>query len=245
MSKSDKAFIGNKIKENNGVIKSTSNDADFIIVNEGVFEVVEDKQRRSDQSKGSSLFSDRGNTSEFTTIFNYMNACMAQEERLSQPVDLSKSINFIHGSNYKSRIAKLVTQAPKKQQERLQQYKETPQKIRFTNVFEFLANEKWNLLTLNDLYDIINRQESLKQNKEWFKKRLRPFIKEQGEFEYKSLFCVASFYRLNDGYERELDHISHFHQFDEMSEGTIRQATIQERVYEKCNKGVDYRSRGK
>lgn len=138
---------------------------------------------------------------------------------LSRPVDISKSINFIHESNYKSRIAKLVTHAPQKQERVM--FKPAPEsayrKSQFSNVFDFLSNERYRILTLNDLYDVINRQESSKQNYDWFRKRLKPIIKESGEFRYKSLFCVSSFYRLTDGFERELDHICHYHEFEEMS----------------------------
>ena len=97
LSKSDKAFIGRKITENNGLIKTSPTDVDFVVVNEGVFDG-EEKHRKIEQIK----------------IFNHMNATQAHEDRMNQPQDISKSINFIHESNYKSRIAKLVTHAPKK-----------------------------------------------------------------------------------------------------------------------------------
>jgi hypothetical protein len=119
-----------------------------------------------------------------------------------------------------SRIAKLVTQAPtlkKLEQESSKPISEIPStKLKFDDVFNFLSNPKWKVLTLNDLYDVINRQESIKQSQDWFRKRLKPIIKEFGEFNYKSLFCVASFYRLTDGSNREMDHICHYHEFDLM-----------------------------
>lgn len=203
LSKSDKAFIGRKITENKGIIKSSLSDVDFIVVNEGVFDG-EDAYKKQEQIK----------------IFNHMNATMSQEEKMSQQPDISKSINFIHGGNYMSRIAKLVTQAPKINKLELESTKSSSEiagaKLKFNDVFNFLSNPKWKVLTLNDLYDVINRQESIKQNQDWFRKRLKPVIKEYGEFNYKSLFCVASFYRLTDGSNREMDHICHYHEFDLM-----------------------------
>jgi hypothetical protein len=54
------------------------------------------------------------------------------------------------------------------------------------------------VITLNDLYDVFNRQESSKRNLTWFKKRLRPIIKDYGDFNYNTLFLAASFYRMTD-----------------------------------------------
>jgi hypothetical protein len=114
---------------------------------------------------------------------------LAQEERMAEPIDIAKSINLIHESGYKSRLAKLVTQVPKRQSVDVNRLvKENPNKIKFKNVFEFLASDKWNLITLNDLYDIINRQESDKQNKEWFKKRIRPFMEDVVDHSFKTMF---------------------------------------------------------
>jgi hypothetical protein len=47
LSKNDKAFIGKKITENNGIIKTGPTEVDFIIVNEGVFDCL-DKERRQE-----------------------------------------------------------------------------------------------------------------------------------------------------------------------------------------------------
>ena len=50
LSKNDKAFIGRKITENKGIIKSSLSDVDFIVVNEGVFDG-EDTCRKQEQIK--------------------------------------------------------------------------------------------------------------------------------------------------------------------------------------------------
>lgn len=199
LSRNDKNFIGRKITENNGVIKTSFADSDYIIVNEGVFNG-EDKHRKQEQIK----------------IFTHMNNAHTQEERINRQQDITKGINFIHESNYKSRIAKLVTHAPKKHLESIKATSESaPKTPKCPNVFNFLSNERWKILTLNDLYDIINRQESSKGNLDWFRKRLKPMIKEYGEFDYKSLFWAASFYRLTDVANREMDHIVHYDQLEE------------------------------
>ena len=183
LNKNDKAFIGRKITGNNGLIKTSLNDVDFLVVNEGVFNG-EENYRKQEQIK----------------IFTYMNATQSHSDRINQQNDIRKSFNFIHEGNYKSRIARLVTQAPKKQEIDISKNSDaSKQSMKCTNIFSFLFNEKWKILTLNDLYDVINRQESLRQSLDWFRKRLRPQIKEFGEFNYKALFCVASFYKLTDG----------------------------------------------
>lgn len=171
---------------NNGLIKSSPTDVDFIIVNEGMFDCMD---------------------------IQYI-----QEERLSQTSDITKGISFIHESNYKSRIAKLVTQVPKKKVPEITKplKDEQTHKLMYNNFYTFLANDKVQILTLSDMYDVINRQESSKQSHDWFKKRLRPFLKDQPPVNYNGLFCVASFYRLTDGFNKELDHICHFHEFEEM-----------------------------
>lgn len=198
LSKTDKAFIGRKITENNGIIRTSPTEVDYIIVNEGVFNG-EEKHRRQEQIK----------------IFTHMNSRHSQEARINQHQDISKSINFIHESNYKSRIAKLVTHAPKKiAPESVKSSENLNKNSKCPNVFNFLSNEKWKILTLNDLYDVINRQESKKGNLDWFRKRLRPMIKEYGEFNYDALFCAASFYRVTDGANREMDHIVHYDEFE-------------------------------
>ena len=158
LSKSDRLFIGRKITENNGLIKSSLSDVDFIIVNEGVFDC--------------------------------MNIQFVQEDRLSQTSDITKGISFIHESNYKSRIAKLVTQVPKKKVPEVAKplKEEEPHKLMYNNFYSFLANDKLKILTLNDMYDVINRQESSKQSLDWFKKRLRPFLKDQPPVNYNGLF---------------------------------------------------------
>lgn len=122
MNSKDKAFIGKKIIENNGIIKTNLNDVDYIIVSEGVFKG-EEKDMREEQIK----------------IFNYINLTHKDNGDLSLNSCLNKNIAFIHESNYKSRIAKLVTHVPKKQAENNKEVRvPEPGHIKFSNVFDFL-----------------------------------------------------------------------------------------------------------
>lgn len=194
LSKSEKTLIGRKITENSGFIKTSPTEADFIIVNEGVFKG-EGPQRMQEQSK----------------IFTHMNS--QHHERMDQQYDISKSINFIHESNFKSRLAKLVTQAPKKSTLEMNRQVNKAKSQKYENVFEFLSNKKWMVITLNDLYDVFNRQESSKRNLAWFRKRLRPIIKDYGDFNYSTLFLAASFYRMTDCTNREMDHKVFYDEF--------------------------------
>ena len=177
LNNKDKAFIASKIVANNGIIKANLNEVDYVIVSEGVFKG-EDKDMAKEQIK----------------LFNYINQRHKDDDEKSISECMNKNIAFIHESTFKSRIAKLVTQAPKKQSELNKEPKLLdPKNMKFSNLFWFLWNSKWKVITLYDLHDVINRQASLNQNVDWFRKRLRNYIIDSCDFKYSSLFWISTF----------------------------------------------------
>ena len=97
LNSKDRTFIASKILANNGVIKANLNDVDYVIVSEGVF-----KGEENDMIK------------EQTKLFNYINQKHKDDDEKYINDWINKNIAFIHESTFKSRIAKLVTHAPKK-----------------------------------------------------------------------------------------------------------------------------------
>ena len=177
LNNKDKAFITSKIVANNGIIKANLNDIDYVIVSEKALHG-DEKEMINEQTK----------------IFNYINQRHKDDDEKSINEWMNKNIAFIHESIFKSRIAKLVTHAPKKPSELKKEAKVLdPKNIKFSNLYDFLWSSKWKVITLCDLHDAINRQSSLNQNVDWFRKRLRNYIIDSWDFRYSSLFWISTF----------------------------------------------------
>ena len=199
--KSDKMKVATKITKAQGMIKTNLKDVDYIIVNESLVNADTDDCKR-----------------EQCKLYNYMMYKKNQEKEIAKNSKITENIKSLQSGAFKSRIMKLVSnELTNDEAMPLKSIKTEERKAdyEFTNLFDFLWNNKWKAITMNDLNDVLCRQESIETSNEFYKKRLKGTFEDPYKINFKSMFLITSF--RSNGLNKAhtvAEYQSSYHKFD-------------------------------